>query len=366
MLSYLAELEYIWGPFRLFGYLTIRCGLAILISLIVGFSLAPWLFNKLRQLKVAQSLRNTSEVGQLANLHAKKKDTPTMGGILLYVSIIIATLLCTKLNIYVLVALIVFTGLTIIGFLDDYLKVTKKNSKGLNSRWKLGGQALLTFVAVGILLGNIDTHMYMSELWVPFLKEPLIGEMPIWFIFIFFFFIMAGTSNAINLTDGIDGLAIGCTIPVALVYGVFAYVTSHAVIANYLQINHIVGIGEVAVLCSATVGASLAFLWYNCHPAEVFMGDTGSLGLGGLVGAVAFMVQEPFTLIIVGGVFVMEAVSVILQIFSFKTFNRRIFRMAPIHHHFELKGWHENKVVIRFWIISLLFALAGLSILKLR
>lgn len=366
MLSYLVSLEPIWGPFRLFGYLTFRCALAICIALVIGFSLAPWIFSRLRNLKAAQSLRTEQEVGNLARLHANKKDIPTMGGILIYLSIVPTIFLCAHLNIYILVALIVYTGLTIIGFCDDYLKITKKNSKGLNSKWKLAGQALITFVAVGILLGNMDTHMIMSELWVPFYKYPLIKEMPIWFIFIFFFFVMAGSSNAINLTDGIDGLAIGCAIPTFLVYAIISYFVGNTIIAHYLNINYIGGAEELAIVCAATLGAALVFLWYNSHPAEVFMGDTGSLGLGGLMGAIAFMVHEPFTLVLVGGVFVMEAMSVILQIASFKLVGKRIFRMAPIHHHFELKGWHENKVVIRFWIIGLLFALAGLSTLKLR
>ncbi|PWU07668.1 MAG: phospho-N-acetylmuramoyl-pentapeptide-transferase [Verrucomicrobia bacterium] len=366
MLSYLASLEHIWGPFRLFGYLTFRGVLAVCISLIIGFCLAPWICARLRKLKAAQSLRSAEEVGRLAQLHANKKDIPTMGGILIYLAIVPTVLLCAKLNVYVLVALIVYTGLTFIGFLDDYLKISKKNSKGLNSKWKLAGQAVLTFVAIGILLGNVDTHLIMSELWVPFYKYPLVKEMPIWFIFIFFFFVMAGSSNAINLTDGIDGLAIGCVIPTFLVYAIIAYFVGNTIIAHYLNLNYIHGSEELAIVCAATFGAALVFLWYNSHPAEVFMGDTGSLGLGGLIGAIAFMVHEPFTLVIIGGVFVMEAMSVILQIASFKLVGKRIFRMAPIHHHFELKGWHENKVVIRFWIIGLLFALAGLSTLKLR
>lgn len=366
MLSYLVSLEHIWGPFRLFGYLTFRSALAICIALIIGFSLAPWIFEKLRALKASQSLRTENEVGRLAELHASKRNIPTMGGILIYLSIVPSVLLCAHLNVYVLVALIVYTGLTIIGFLDDYLKVTKRNSKGLDSKWKLFGQAILTLIAVGILLGNVDTHLIMSELWIPFYKHPIITEMPLWFIVIFFFFVMAGSSNAINLTDGIDGLAIGCTIPTFLVYSIIAYFVGNTIIAQYLSMHYISGAGELTIVCAATIGAALVFLWYNSHPAEVFMGDTGSLGLGGLIGSIAFMVHEPFLLVIVGGVFVLEALSVILQIISFKMFGKRIFRMAPIHHHFELKGWHENKVVIRFWIISLLFALAGLSTLKLR
>lgn len=366
MLHHLSELYSIWGPFRLFGYITFRCALGAMTSVVIGFILAPWILNKLRTLKLSQSFRDASTVGRLADLHSSKKNTPTMGGILIFLSVMPSILLWVKLNVYVIVALIVYSGLTLIGFLDDYLKVTKKNSKGLDSKWKLAGQGLLTLVSVGLLLGNSGSHLVMSELWIPFYKHPLMGEMPIAFIFIFFFFVMAGTSNAINLTDGIDGLAIGCTIPVLLVYALIAYLAGNLIFSDYLYISHIPGISELAILCFCVFGGALVFLWYNSHPAQVFMGDTGSLGLGGLIGSISFMVHEPFTLVIIGGVFVIEALSVILQIASFKLLGRRIFRMAPIHHHFELKDWHESKVVTRFWIASLVFAIVGLSTLKLR
>jgi phospho-N-acetylmuramoyl-pentapeptide-transferase len=206
----------------------------------------------------------------------------------------------------------------------------------------------------------------MREFWVPFYKDVVIMETPLVFLAAFLFLILSGSSNAINLTDGVDGLAIGCTVTVALAYAIMAYAAGNIIISEYLFISYIPGAGELTVVCSALLGASLAFLWYNSHPAEVFMGDTGSLALGGLIGMIAFMVHQPLTLIIVGGIFVMEAGSVILQVASFKSRGKRIFRMSPIHHHFELKGWHENKVVIRFWILSLIFAMAGLATLKLR
>jgi phospho-N-acetylmuramoyl-pentapeptide-transferase len=206
----------------------------------------------------------------------------------------------------------------------------------------------------------------MRELWVPFYKEVLWSQMSLFFLVPFLFLILSGSSNAINLTDGVDGLAIGCTVTAAMAFAIMAYAAGNTIIADYLFISYIPGAGELAVVCSALLGASLAFLWYNSHPAEVFMGDTGSLALGGLIGMIAFMVHQPLTLIIVGGIFVMEAGSVILQVGSFKLRKKRIFRMSPIHHHFELKGWHENKVVIRFWILSLIFAMAGLATLKLR
>jgi len=224
----------------------------------------------------------------------------------------------------------------------------------------------LTGVALLLLLSVPDSAAKMRELWVPFYKDMLISSMPIWLLAPFFFLVLAGSSNAINLTDGVDGLAIGCTVTAALAFAIMAYVAGNVIISDYLFISYIPGAGELTVVCAALLGASLAFLWYNCHPAEVFMGDTGSLALGGLIGVIAFMVHQPFTLIIVGGIFVMEAGSVILQVASFKTRGKRIFRMSPIHHHFELKGWHENKVVIRFWILSLIFAMAGLATLKLR
>ncbi len=335
-------------------------------TMVVCFSLAPWLFARLKQLKMAEGVRDASEFRELAEKHSGKKNTPTMGGLLIYLGVLPTVLIFAEWNVYVMVALLVYTGLTVIGFTDDYLKVVKKNKEGLSGRWKLIGQGLLSFAALGALLMNAESHSLMSQLWVPFYKAPVMNMMPVWFAFLFFFLVMAGSSNAINLTDGVDGLAIGCTITVALVYAVMAYVTGNSIISEYLFIQYIPGAGELTIVCSSVLGAALVFLWYNCHPAEVFMGDTGSLALGGLIGAIAFMVHEPLTLVIVGGIFVMEASSVIMQVGCYKLTKRRIFRMAPIHHHFELKNWHENKVVIRFWILSLVFGLIGLGTLKLR
>lgn len=366
MLSYLAELETVFGPLRLFSFLTFRMVMAGATALILGWLIGPWLIQRLRLLKLNQSLRGKSEVGDLALLHAGKKDTPTMGGLMVYVAVSVSVLLWAQPNWYVWVALVVYTGLTAIGFLDDYLKVTKKNSEGLASYYKLAGQAAITLLAMILLLGNTSTHLEMSELWFPFLKTPVLQAMPLALIPIFFFFVMAGSSNAINLTDGVDGLAIGCTVTSALAFGVMAYVAGRVDYAEYLLISYVPGAGELAVICTALVGGALAFLWFNCHPATVFMGDTGSLALGGIIGAIAFMIHQPFTLVIVGGIFVMELISVLMQVISFKLTGRRIFKMAPIHHHFELLGWHENKVVIRFWILSVVFAIAGLSTLKLR
>lgn len=367
MLEYLSQFERLFGPLRLFRYLTFRCALAFVIALTVGFVVGPKLIAYLRRFKLSQTLRNADEVRELASLHANKVGTPTMGGWMTFVAVVVATLLCAKLNLYVGVALLVYTVLTLIGFYDDYLKVTKKNAKGFKGAYKLVLQACLVLVVLWLLLGiNVDTHIRISALWVPFLKVPLIKWVPPAVLFIYLFLVLAGSSNAINLTDGIDGLAIGCTVTVALVYAILSYVAGNAMIADYLSVAYMPGAGELAVICMAVIGGGLAFLWFNAHPAEVFMGDTGSLALGGLIGIIAFMTQQSLTLVIVGAVFVAEALSVILQVASFKLCGRRIFRMAPLHHHFELGGLKEIKVAIRFWIISLICAIAGLCTLKLR
>ncbi|MCZ6674139.1 MAG: phospho-N-acetylmuramoyl-pentapeptide-transferase [Verrucomicrobia bacterium] len=366
MLSYLAEFENYWGPLRLFRYITFRALFGSATALVMCFIIAGPLLNRLRQFKLHQALRGKSEVGSLADLHSGKKETPTMGGLMIYFSVTVSTLLWAAPNIYVLTALAVYTGLSVLGFLDDYAKISKRNSKGLNIKQKLIWQTLITLGALSMLLLHPDSLAKVREIWMPFFKEPIFLALPIPVLFVFLFFILVGSSNAINLTDGIDGLAIGCTISVALVYAIMAYAAGNAIIADYLFISFVPGVGELSIICGCMVGAGLAFLWYNSHPAEVFMGDTGSLALGGLIGVVAFMVHQPLTLVIVGGIFVMEALSVIIQVFSYKTRKKRIFKMAPIHHHFELKGWPESKVVIRFWILSLSFALAGLGTLKLR
>ncbi|MBO94457.1 MAG: phospho-N-acetylmuramoyl-pentapeptide-transferase [Opitutales bacterium] len=370
MLNYLQQFEEFFGPFRLFQYITFRAVLAGGTSLMLGFLIGPWIFRNLRRLNASQAFRDQEEVGELAGLHESKQSTPTMGGLMIFTAVLVSSLLWANPNVYVVSALAVYAILTAAGFLDDYLKVTRKDSGGLAGRWKLVLQALATVVAIVILssgfgdaLGSPDK---MKELWVPFWKGPLVEQMSMVAVFAFFFLVLCGSSNAINLTDGLDGLAIGCTVTVALAFGIMAYVSGHAQIAQYLSVSWVPGTGELTVVCSALLGGGLAFLWFNAHPAEVFMGDTGSLGIGGLIGIIAVLVHQPFTLIVVGGIFVWEAISVILQVASFKMTGKRIFRMSPIHHHFELKGWHENKVVIRFWILSLVFAIAGLATLKLR
>lgn len=366
MLSHLADLEAWWGPLRLFRYISFRAVGGAATAMALGMLLAPFLIARLRRLKARQVMRGAEEVGQLADLHNSKQGTPTMGGLIVFFAVTLSTLLWARLNIYITVALMVFSGLTLIGFLDDYLKITRQNSRGLPGRYKLLAQALLTAAALALLLGHPESAGFVRQLWLPFQKEPMIAAMPLPVLFLFLFLVLAGSSNAINLTDGIDGLAIGCTITVAMAYGLMAYAAGHAIYADYLLVPFMPGAGELTILSAILCAACLAFLWHNAHPAEVFMGDTGSLALGGLIGIMAFMILQPITLVIIGGIFVIEALSVILQVGSFKLRGKRIFRMAPIHHHFELRGWAETQVVIRFWILSLVFAVIGLATLKLR
>ena len=378
MLSYLQFYEETFGPLRLFQFISVRAMLAGATSLFLGFLLAPRLFSLLRSLDARQAFRGKEEVGELADLHQSKSSTPTMGGLLIFLSVVGSSILWADPNVYVVTALVVYACLTCVGFADDYLKVARKNSKGLPGRFKLLGQLLVTALALYLLLGPTsqwltgakgiaaDSSREMLQFWIPFYKNVVMESMPLAAAFILFFLTLCGSSNAINLTDGLDGLAIGCTVTVALTYGLMAYASGNAIISDYLLISWVPGTGELTVVCAALLGGCLAFLWYNAHPAEVFMGDTGSLAIGGLVGVIALMIHQPLTLIVVGGIFVMEAGSVILQVASFKLTGNRIFRMSPIHHHFELKGWKETKVVIRFWILSLLFAIAGLATLKLR
>jgi len=366
MLSYLSEYEHVFSALRLFQYITFRSLMGALTALFLGFILGPIIIARLRAFKASQAFRDKSEVGKLADLHSSKIGTPTMGGFIIFFSVLISVFLWAQPNVYVLTAMMVYAGLTFIGFLDDYLKIKKKKSGGLPGKFKLLGQLLITIAAVAILLSSPTSKDLMRELWVPFRSTPILSVMPVAVMLVFLFFVLAGSSNAINITDGVDGLAIGCTITVALVYGIMAYAAGHTVLADYLLIRYIPGVGELSIVCGCMVAGSLAFLWHNAHPAAVFMGDTGSLALGGLVGIIAFMVQQPFTLIIIGGIFVIEIASVILQVVSFQTRGKRIFRMAPIHHHFELKGWAETQVVVRFWILSLIFAIVGLATLKIR
>ena len=381
MLSWLQFGEEIWGPLRLFQYISVRAVGAGITALILGFWIGPSLIFLLKKIGAKQAFRDKEEVGKLADLHIDKTHTPTMGGMLIFIAVILSTILWAEPNVYVCTALITYILLTGVGFADDFLKVSKKNSKGLSGKYKLLGQLIATGVALFLLLGPfandlsgagnevLGSTQKMREFWMPFVSYESPASIPmlsLGTLSVLYLLTLTGTSNAINLTDGLDGLAIGCTVTVALTYAIMAYASGNFLIADYLKISWVPGTGELAIVCTALLGGSLAFLWFNAHPAEVFMGDTGSLAIGGLIGIIALMIHQPLTLIIVGGIFVMEAISVILQVASFKIRRKRIFLMSPIHHHFELKGWKETKVVIRFWILSLLFALIGLATLKLR
>ncbi|MBW7895367.1 MAG: phospho-N-acetylmuramoyl-pentapeptide-transferase [Opitutaceae bacterium] len=370
MLSLLADYEHYFGPLRLLRYISVRTVLGAGTSLCIGFLIGPWLIARFRALKFGQHY-DDDRTGDLAR-RFDKKNTPTMGGLIIFISVFLGTVLWATPNVWVFVALFVYTVLTIAGWRDDYLKVVHGNRDGISSWEKIGWQSLATLVALGVLLLHPVSAEKIRELWVPFFKTALITHMPWWLLLVLIYLWIVGFSNAINLTDGLDGLATGCTITVALVFAIMAYAAGNIRISDYLLISYVPGVGELTVVCGALIGACMAFLWYNSHPAEVFMGDTGSLALGGLIGVMAFMIHQPITLVIVGGVFVMEALSVIIQVGGFKLtkyrsgVGRRVFLMAPIHHHFQKLGWPESKVVLRFWILSLGFALAGLATLKIR
>lgn len=343
--------------FFVFKYITFRTIYATITALLISFLLGPWMIERLQRLQLGQSIRKLGPES-----HFKKEGTPTMGGALIITAIVIPTLLWADLtNLYVWLTLLVTLGYGAIGGVDDLLKVRKKNSDGLSPRQKMFWQLLIA-LAVGLVLCTATN--FPTTLSVPFFKtvRPDLG----WLYIPFAMLVIVGSSNAVNLTDGLDGLAIGPVIIAAGTYLIFAYLTGNANLATYLQITGVSGAGELSVLCGAMVGAGLGFLWFNSYPAQVFMGDIGSLALGGAIGTIAVITKHEIVLVIVGGIFVMEALSVIAQVTSFRLYGKRIFRMAPIHHHFELKGWPEPKVIVRFWIISIILALIGLSTIKLR
>lgn len=357
--------------FNIFKYHTFRAGGAALTAFLLSVLLGERLIRKLISMKIGQPIRSAEEVHQLYELHGKKAGTPTMGGILILGSVVAATLLWAKWdNLLVWTVLFTTVGLGLLGFWDDYLKISKKNSKGVSARVKLAWQSGVAVIA-GILFAYVsDAAPMMRELHVPFIKDRVIADMGL-FTVPLFALIIVGASNAVNLTDGLDGLATGCSLTTTLAYAGFGYVCGNARYAGYLDVPHITAAAELPIIAMALAGACLGFLWFNAHPARMFMGDTGSLALGGCIAALAIGCKQEIVLVLVGGVFVMEAMSVILQVASFKTRGKRIFRMAPVHHHFELpdaKGqkWHENQVIVRFWILSLIFALLGLATLKIR
>ncbi|AOY59551.1 MULTISPECIES: phospho-N-acetylmuramoyl-pentapeptide-transferase [Desulfococcus] len=346
------------AAFNVFRYITFRTIYASLTAFLICFFLGPWMIRKLREMQVGQYVRDDGP-----QTHLKKAGTPTMGGTLILVATVASILIWMDLlNFYVWVILMAVVGNGTIGFLDDYLMQVKKRSKGLSARQKLMLQFAVA-LAVGWMLYQYPG--FDTRLTLPFFKKvsPDLG----WGYILFAALVITGTSNAVNLTDGLDGLAIGPVIVASVTYMIFAYVTGHVRIAEYLQINYVPNSGEISIFCGILAGSGLGFLWFNAYPAQVFMGDVGSLSLGAAIGTVAVITKQEIMLILVGGLFVIEALSVIFQVGFFKlTKGRRIFRMAPLHHHFELKGWPEPKVIVRFWIISVALALVSLSTLKLR
>ena len=368
-------LQRYFSPLNVFRYITVRTVYASLTAMFLALVFGPWLIHKLRELQIGQYIREEGP-----QEHKKKAGTPTMGGVLIVLSTAVPVLMWADLsNAFVLLALFALLAFASIGFLDDYAKVAKRRNLGLTGKKKIVLQVSVS-AFVGIVLLILATHRsYSTQLIVPFIKrfhpDLVIHSLlnvpnfwPVAFVpfLVFIAIVITGSSNAVNLTDGLDGLAIGCTVIAAGALTVLTYVSSNFRWANYLDIQYIPRVGELTVFCGALVGASLGFLWYNAHPAEVFMGDVGSLSLGGTLGTIAVIIKQEVLLVFVGGIFVMEALSVILQVGSFKLRGKRIFRMAPIHHHFELLGWSESKVIVRFWIAALVFALFALTTLKLR
>jgi phospho-N-acetylmuramoyl-pentapeptide-transferase len=382
MLLYLTELLATRvRTFNVFSYLTLRAVLATMTALVISFVIGPRMIAWLTRMKIGQSVRDDGP-----QTHLAKAGTPTMGGALILVSIAITTLLWGDLdNRFVWVVLLVTLGFGAVGWVDDWRKVVYKNPKGLSARAKLGWQSAIALIAavymafsvsapdnsrfiqmfVAWIQGGANALPARADLIVPFFKT-VSYPLGVWGFIALSFFVIVGTSNAVNLTDGLDGLAIMPTVMIGGALGIFAYVMGNAIFARYLGFPHIPGAGELAVICGAIAGAGLGFLWFNAYPADVFMGDVGALALGAALGTIAIVVRQEIVLFIMGGVFVVETLSVMIQVASFKATGRRVFRMAPLHHHYELKGWKENQVVVRFWIITMLLVLFGLSTLKLR
>jgi len=361
MLLWLTEiLSQYFSSLTVFQYLTLRAILGILTALLISLVIGPVMIRKLSQYQIGQAVRDDGP-----QTHLSKAGTPTMGGALILVAIAISTLLWADLtNRYVWVVLLVTLLFGAIGWVDDYRKVVERNPRGLPARWKYFWQSVIGATAAIVLYVTASMPQETS-LYLPFLKNVSLTLGPVLFILLTYF-VIVGSSNAVNLTDGLDGLAIMSTVMVAGALAIFAYLSGHAQFANYLLIPHLPGTGELIIFCGALVGAGLGFLWFNTYPAQVFMGDVGALALGAALGTVAVIVRQEIVLFIMGGVFVMETISVILQVASFRLTGRRIFRMAPLHHHFELKGWPEPRVIDRFWVITVVLVLIGLASLKIR
>jgi phospho-N-acetylmuramoyl-pentapeptide-transferase len=374
MLYNLTHWDHEFSALRLFQYIAFRSAGAAITALLLSLWLGPKVIAWLTELSFGQNYRDRAEVaGNLTGREPRKMGTPTMGGLLIVLTLNLTTLLWAQWNPLVLLTLLSVAVLAVLGFYDDYTKISKASSGGAKSRVKLWVQTgLALFIGIYLWQSPAMRHLHLvSDIMVPFHKAPVAtGAGLVGLVLVVL--TIVGSSNAVNLTDGLDGLAIGCTIIVSAVFLILTYLSENVKTANYLQIPHVIGAGELTVLCSAMIGAGLGFLWFNCHPAQVFMGDTGSLALGGALGIIAVLIHQPLVLLIAGGVFVMEAVSVMLQTGWFKYTRqkygtgRRIFLMAPLHHHFEKKGWHESQVVMRFYILCVLFAVLALSSLKIR
>jgi phospho-N-acetylmuramoyl-pentapeptide-transferase len=359
LLSLFSYLEQYHSGFRTFEFITMRVIMSALTALVISFVFGPMVIRRLSRNNIGQQVRDDGP-----QTHLSKAGTPTMGGVLILLSIILTTLLWGDLsNRFVWVVLLVTAGFGVVGGIDDYLKLRDGNSKGLSAGTKLLGQSACALAAAVFLYGTAVIPAE-TELIVPIFKQVAVG-MGLFFI-PWVYLVVVGFSNAVNLTDGLDGLAILPTVMVGGALGLIAYFTGHIRFADYLSIPYIAGVGEVAVYCAALMGAGLGFLWFNTYPAQVFMGDVGALALGAALGVIAVMIRQELVLVIMGGVFVMETVSVVLQVGSFKLTGKRIFRMAPLHHHFELKGWPEPRVIVRFWIITVILVLVGLATLKVR
>ncbi len=358
--SFLTSLVDTFSFLNVFKYITFRIGLSVITSLIIIFMIGNPLINYFSKKQITGPIRQDGPIDHII----KKSGTPTMGGLMILIGIIVSTLLWADLkNIYIWIVLFVCTSLGLLGFLDDYLKIKLKNSTGINAKLKFFWQFMISLIAI-ISLVYFTDHETILNLYFPFFKN-LILNMGLLFI-PFGIFIIIGSSNAVNLTDGLDGLATVPVLLVALSFSLICYLVGNTIFSNYLQIQYVPNVGELSVFCGSIVGSCLGFLWYNAPPAKIFMGDTGSLSLGGSVASVAIIAKHEIVLAIVGGLFVLETASVIIQVLSYKLTGKRVFKMAPIHHHFEKKGWAESTVVIRFWIISIILALIGLATLKLR
>ena len=360
LFSFLTSLVDNYSFLNVFKYLTFRTGLSLMTSLIVVFLIGGPLIKIFSKNQITGPIRQDGPIDHII----KKSGTPTMGGLIIILGIISGTILWADLNnMFIWTLLFVLVSLALLGFVDDLLKIKFKNSRGLNSKLKFLGQLLIGAITL-VLLINFSEHEFLYNLYFPFFKN-LIFDMGIFFI-PFALFVIIGSSNAVNLTDGLDGLATVPVMLVALSFTLISYVVGNTIFSEYLKLQYIPDVGEISIFCGAIVGSCLGFLWYNAPPAKIFMGDTGSLSLGGSLAAVAIIVKHEIVLAIIGGLFVLETVSVIIQVISFKLTGKRVFMMAPIHHHFEKKGWAESTIVIRFWIIAIILALIGLATLKLR